>query len=220
MTLPPDLVIFDCDGVLVDSEPLANKVLQANLARYGLDIDLEEIVLLFVGGTMAGAGEKAREMGAALPADWEASINRDIYAVLAKEVELVPGIVEVLDLLDQAGIPFAVGSNGPHAKIAVTLGRTGLMPRFTGRIVSREDVVRPKPAPDVYLKAAKGAGIDPAHCVVIEDSPSGARAAKAAGMRCFGYVAETRPDRLAPLCDQLFERMADLPRLLSLQSSA
>lgn len=216
MALPPDLVIFDCDGVLVDSEPLTNVVIRDNLARHGLELSLKDILENFVGGTMAGLMRDARGMGAQLPDDWVACIYEEMFAVLAEEVEVIPGIVGVLDALDQAGVPYAVGSNGPHRKMEITLGRTGLIERLRGHVYSREDVAAPKPAPDLYLHAAAQAGVAPGRAVVIEDSPTGARAAQAAGILCFGYVAETDPARMTPLCEAVFDRMQVLPGLLGL----
>jgi HAD superfamily hydrolase (TIGR01509 family) len=216
MQLPPEYVIFDCDGVLVDSEPVTNRVLQANLARYGLDMSLTRIVELFVGGTMPGVMAGAREHGAALPDGWLDEIYGEMYAALERDCPLVEGVLPVLDALDAADIPYAVGSNGPHAKMRITLTRIGLKPRLAGRIVSREDVANPKPAPDVYLRAASLGGVPPARCVVIEDSASGARAAQAAGMTCFGYTGSFPASKLAPHCDATFAAMSDLPALLGL----
>lgn len=216
MIFPPDLVIFDCDGVLVDSEPLTNVVIRDNLAQHGLDLSIDRIVDLFVGGTIMGVQETALEMGADLPEDWVDNIYSEIFEVLADRVEAVPGIIGVLDALDAAGVAYAVGSNGPHRKMEITLSRTGLLERLQGRVFSREDVPNPKPAPDVYLKAAREAGVAPSRCVVIEDSVSGARAGKAAGMVCFGFVAETDPARLKPICDSLFADMTALPKLMGL----
>lgn len=219
MIFPPELVIFDCDGVLVDSEPLSNVVLRDNLARHGLDLKLDQIVDLFVGGTILGVMKTSRDMGADLPDDWVERVYSEIFDVLEQEVELIPGVIGVLDALDAAGIPYAVGSNGPHRKMEITLTRTGLMDRLRGRVFSREDVTNPKPAPDVYLKAALEAGVTPERCVVVEDSASGARAGKAAGMFTCGYTAESGPARLAPICDALFSAMEDLPPLLRLQKT-
>jgi HAD superfamily hydrolase (TIGR01509 family) len=216
MNLPPDLVIFDCDGVLVDSEPLTNAVMRDNLASHGLDISYDRIMELFVGGTMQGVMTKAREMGAALPDNWLDEMYGAMFERLAAEVELIPGADGVLDRLDAAGISYAIGSNGPHAKMEITLKRTGLIDRLQGRVVSREDVPNPKPAPDVYLKAAQDAGIAPVRCVVVEDSASGAKAGVAAGMTTFGFTRDTPAKRLAQICDALFEDMADLPKLLGL----
>ena len=213
---PPDLVIFDCDGVLVDSEHITNRVLRDDLAQRGLTLSHEEVITLFVGGTMMGVRDTARDMGAEIPHDWLDQIYTAIYRALEKEVRVVPGVPEMLERLNLSGIATAVGSNGPHQKMRITLKRTGLWDRFQGRIISREDVERPKPAPDVYLAAAALDGVPPARCVVVEDSPSGARAAKAAGMTCFGYVADTNPKRLTDICDLMFDDMSKLPDLLGL----
>ena len=216
MHMPPDLVLFDCDGVLVDSEPLTSLVIQSSLARYGLDVSLDHIDTYFVGGTMMGVRDTALSKGARLPETWLDDIYTEMFDKLAAEVEPVPGIVAVLDALDAAGIPYAVGSNGPHRKMQITLRRCGLYDRLAGRIVSREDVPNPKPAPDVYLTAAAAIGIDPVRAVVVEDSPNGATAGKAAGCLTFGFTAHTKPARLEPICDRIFDDMADLPGMLGL----
>lgn len=214
--MPPEMVLFDCDGVLVDSETITAHVLCDNLRRHGLDISQDALVDLFLGGTIMKLAKEVRQMGVSLPETWVDDVYDEIFAALAADVKVVPGVWAVLDCLDAAGIPYAVGSNGPHRKMDITLGRTGLTERLAGRVYSREDVATPKPAPDIYLRAAADAGILPERCVVIEDSPSGARAGKAAGMVCFGYVAETPAVRLAPICDQLFTSMTELPALLGL----
>ncbi|MBD3666287.1 HAD family hydrolase [Sulfitobacter aestuariivivens] len=211
---PVNYVLFDCDGVLVDSEPITNRLIRDELASYGLHMRLDQVIDMFVGGTMKGVMTRAREMGAALPDDWLDQIYARMFQALGEGCTVIPGVPEMLDRLDAAGIGYAVGSNGPMAKMEVTLGRCDLWQRFEGRVFSAHDCAEPKPAPDVYLKAAAAAGVDPADCVVIEDSASGARAGKAAGMRCFGYVAQTPPDRLRGICDQLFTDMANLPALL------
>lgn len=218
--MAPDLVLFDCDGVLVDSEPVTNRIIQENLATRGLSLPSEQIVSLFVGGTMAGVRDTALSMGATLESNWLDLIYGEMFAGLAAHCEVIPGVTDVLDHLDHARVPYAVCSNGPHAKMDITLTACGLMERFAGCIYSREDVPAPKPAPDVFLHAAKLANTAPARCVVIEDSPSGAKAGKAAGMRTFGYVADTDPTRLAPICDVLFDDMTRLPELLHLPHAA
>lgn len=214
--MPPELVLFDCDGVLVDSEPLTTQIMRDNLARYGLNVPLERIVDLFVGGTMPGVEKTARTMGAALPDDWLDEIYSEMLQQLGKSVEAIPGISNVLDVLDASGIKYAVCSNGPHAKMKVTLEKTGLLARFKGAMFSREDVVSPKPAPDVYLYAARKFGVSPQNCVVVEDSSTGAKAGQTAGIHTFGYTASTAAEILAPVCDQLFEDMNSLPELLGL----
>ena len=212
--MPPQMVLFDCDGVLVDSEPLTAEVLCQNLRRHGLEVSRAQFDEFFLGGTISGLAQTARGMGASLPESWVDEIYEEMFEVLAASVEVIDGIWSVLDALDTQGILYAVGSNGPHRKMQITLGRTGLIERLEGRVYSREDVRNPKPAPDIYLKAAKDAGVAPERCVVIEDSPSGARAGKAAGMVTFGYAAQTAAPRLEPICDHLFYRMSDLPSLL------
>ena len=220
MTSRPDLVLFDCDGVLVDSEPVTNRLLQANLAARGLDVPYDQVITLFVGGTIMGVRKQARAMGAELEDDWVDRFYTDMFAALAEEVTPIPGVSDMLDVLDAHNIPYAVCSNGPHAKMDITLQRCGLTERFQGRVYSREDVPNPKPAPDLYLHAAARAGIAPERCVVIEDSPSGAKAGKAAGIFTCGFARETDPARLSPICDALFDDMSQLPDLLQLSHAA
>ena len=219
MILPPDFVCFDCDGVLVDSERITARVFRDNLSRHGLQLSSHQIEDLFVGGTIANAGEKARAMGAELPEDWVPSVYAETFAALDGEVAAIPGIFELLDSLDASGIGYAVCSNGPHDKMDLTLGQTGLMPRFAGRIYSRLDVPNPKPAPDMFLKAAEDAGVRPERCVVVEDSANGASGGKAAGMHVMGFTADTPAERLAPHCNVLFNAMSDLHDLMGLSSN-
>ncbi|SPH16719.1 6-phosphogluconate phosphatase [Defluviimonas aquaemixtae] len=213
----PAAVLFDCDGVLVDSEPMTDVVVSANLARYGLDIPAERAGALFIGGTMASVGETARSMGATLPENWLDEVYDEIFARLAEGTPLIPGVATLLDVLDGAAIPYAVGSNGPHRKMEITLGQhPEVHARLRGRIFSRHDVARPKPAPDLYLHAAAHLGAASSECVVIEDSPTGARAARAAGMACFGYAPNGGGARLEREGARVFRRMDDLPALLGL----
>ena len=212
----PKLVIFDCDGVVVDSEPLTLQLIRDDLAARGLPLDLTKTTDLFMGSTIAGAGAQAREMGADIPEDWVDLIYDKVFAALARKVESIPGIVAVLDRLDRQGIAYAIGSNGPHRKMEITLARCGLAARFAGRTYSREDVAAPKPAPDVYLLAASQAGVAPQDCVVIEDSATGAQAAVAAGMAVFGFARETPRAKFEGLTELLFDDMGQLPALLGL----
>ena len=212
----PKLVIFDCDGVVVDSEPLTLQLIRDDLAARGLPLDLSKVTDLFVGGTIAGAGAQARAMGADISADWADLIYDKVFAALASKVEPIPGIGAVLDRLDRQVIAYAIGSNGPHRKMEITLARCGLAARFAGRTYSREDVAAPKPAPDVYLLAASQAGVAPQDCVVIEDSATGAQAAVAAGMAVFGFARETPRAKFEGLTEFLFDDMAQLPALLGL----
>jgi HAD superfamily hydrolase (TIGR01509 family) len=215
--MTPRGVIFDCDGVIVDSEGPTFLLLQENFAAYGLPVSLHDLETNFIGGTMADVEARARAQGADLPATWRDDFYEVLYAHLAKGTPLVSGILDVLDRLESQGIPYAVGSNGSDRKMQVTLGQyPGLIDRFQGRLFSGQTLGRPKPAPDLYLHAARSLGIAASDCVVIEDSPTGARAAQAAGMRCYGYAALTDGARLAAVGAVVFHNMADLPALLGL----
>ncbi len=215
----PEAVLFDCDGVVVDSEGPTFALFLQDLARYGLPLSLEEFETRFLGGTVELVGQRAREAGAQLPEGWVADFYARMYAMLAAGVPLVPGVLAVLDRLDRAGIPYAMGSNGSLEKMRITLGQHGIEGRFRA-ILSGQEIGAPKPAPDVYLAAARACGADPAACVVIEDSAAGARAGLAAGMRVMGFVAHgagtVTARQLSALGVPLFHRMADLPGLIGL----
>ena len=218
LTSPPKFVIFDCDGVVVDSEPLTLQLMCDDLASRGLGLSLSEMIDLAVGGTIAGVGEQAKVLGAKIPDDWANQFYEKMFTILNQSVEPIPGITTILDVLDHHSIPYAIGSNGSHRKMEITLGRCRLMERFAGRVFSREDVAHPKPAPDVYLLAATKAGIAPHDCVVIEDSAIGARAGVAAGMMVMGFTHDTLAIKFAGITDMLFEDMADLPALLGINA--
>ncbi len=213
----PSAVLFDCDGVIVDSEPILFDLLTGDLARHGLPLSADEMERLFIGGTIPGVQARARELGAHLPDDWVDDFYVRLYTRLAQGAPLVPGIEAVLDALDAAGIPYAVGSNGSDRKMQVTLGQhPSIMRRLSGRTFSGQTLGKPKPAPDLYLHAAAFLGVAPQACVVVEDSPTGARAAKAAGMRCFGFAPHGSGTALVNEGATLFRAMSDLPGLLGL----
>ncbi|MFY8147401.1 MAG: HAD family hydrolase, partial [Rhodobacter sp.] len=153
--MTPRAVIFDCDGVLVDSEPAAFDLLAEDLAAHGLVLRRAEMERIFIGGTIAGVHVRARSLGATLPDGWVAEFYERLYARLAEGTPLVPGVLDLLDTLDAAGIPYAVGSNGSDRKMQVTLGQhPGLLDRFGDRLFSGQTLGAPKPAPDLYLHAA------------------------------------------------------------------
>ena len=213
----PRAILFDCDGVLVDSEPATLDLLADDLASHGLSLPRAEMERLFIGGTIAGVHIKARTLGAALPDGWVAEFYDRLYARLAEGTPLVPGVLDLLDALDAAGIPYAVGSNGWDRKMQVTLGQhPGLLERFRDRLFSGQTLGAPKPAPDLYLQAARALGQAPADCAVIEDSPTGARAAAAAGIPCFGFAPHDDGAALAAEGATLFRSMTDLPGLIGL----
>lgn len=210
-------VIFDCDGVLVDSEPAAFALLSEDLARHGLPMDPAELEAHFLGGTIPGAAVKARRLGADLPADWVEDFHDRLYARLAQGTPLLPHVLDVVAALDVAGIPYAVGSNGSDRKMQVTLGQhPALMAKLRGRLFSGQSLGAPKPAPDLYLHAARMLGVEPGRCAVIEDSPTGARAARAAGMVCLGYAPHGQAEALAAEGALPFTDMREVPRLLGL----
>jgi HAD superfamily hydrolase (TIGR01509 family) len=211
----PDLVVLDCDGVLVDSEPVAARVDAEALAELGWVLDEAEIVRRFLGRSVPDMlAEVERHLGRPLPEGWWAEVERRYRAALADELRPVDGIVEALDAITA---PTCVASSGGHDKLRFTLGLTGLYPRFAGRIFSAHDVARGKPAPDLFLHAAARMGADPARCVVVEDSRFGVEAARAAGMRALGYAGGLTPAAwLEGPGTIVFDDMRRLPDLLDM----
>ena len=215
MNLGLSLVIFDCDGVLVDSEPIANRVFAEQLGLHGMPMKVEDVARHFIGSTRDMCIEKAGVMrGQPLPATFAKQWDDALQAATAKEVKAIAGIPEVLRALH---VPFCVCSNNELANIRVALTAAGLISLVEGRLFSASQVARPKPAPDLFLHAARTMGADPAHCVVIEDTPTGVRAAIGAGMRVFAYVGGGHTDRVevARLGATVFDDMAQLPGLLA-----
>jgi len=212
--LSGSLVIFDCDGVLVDSERLSHLVLCEMLAELGVSISYEDAVLRFMGTSIPVCLQRVDELlGQAAPSDFLARFGQRTRASFQESLVAVPGVVEVLDGLS---MPFCVASNGNRAKVAFTLGHTGLLARFEGRIFTAEDVKNPKPAPDLFLIAAKTLGADARCTTVVEDTPTGVMAAKAAGMRAIGFSAMTPAARLvAAGADAVAGSMAEVRTLLA-----
>lgn len=215
----PAAVIFDCDGVLVDSERIANQVLADLLTEAGLPTTREESMRDYMGRTMAACRALAEErFGGPLPAAlFDDDYHERCFAAFARELRPVPGIEAVLAALDGVPLPYCVASSGHPKKIRATLGHTGLLPRFEGRITSATEVAQGKPAPDVFLLAAERLGLAPAACQVVEDSVLGVRAGRAAGMRVLGFARDVAPDALAEAGAVVFRDMAELPSLLGLR---
>ncbi|QEL56957.1 HAD family hydrolase [Chromobacterium paludis] len=209
-----DLVIFDCDGVLVDSERLTNRVFAAMLNELGLAVTLQDMFDQFVGLSMAQCLRQIEErLGMPPPAGFEAAYRRRSQAALEAGLTVVPGVPAMLAALP---LPFCVASNGSHGKMRSTLGLTGLLPRFETRMFSAQDVALPKPAPDVFLHASRSLGVAPARCLVIEDTPTGVRAGAAAGMTVWGYAALTpRENLMSAGAAATFVDMAELPGRLA-----
>jgi HAD superfamily hydrolase (TIGR01509 family) len=207
------LVIFDCDGVLVDSEPVANRMLGQMLRELGLDLTQEQIFQNFVGYSMAHVMRVIQSMlGRAPPESFLRDLQARTFAAFKSELRAMPGIEYALDNLH---VPFCVASSGDHEKMNTTLGITRLLPRFAGHIFSVTQVARGKPAPDVYLFAARQMGAEPAACVVVEDTPPGVQAGVAAGMTVFGFCAHTPEQKLkAAGAHRTFDDLRRLPELL------
>ncbi|WP_434289486.1 HAD family hydrolase [Celeribacter sp. SCSIO 80788] len=215
--MTPKAVIFDCDGVIVDSEPPLLDFLQQEFAGFGLNVSLHDLETQYVGGTMARVGERARAAGADLPENWVEDVYPRVFDMLRAGVPLIPGIEAAFDALDAAGIPYAVGSNGPMEKMDVTLGaHPDVFARLKGRIHSAHTHGTAKPEPGLFLIAAEQLGVVPEDCVVIDDSPSGCIAARRAGMRCFGFDRHGDGARLIAEGAEHLSDMSDLPARLGL----
>jgi HAD superfamily hydrolase (TIGR01509 family) len=211
----PRLVIFDCDGVLVDSEPVANRILGQMLREVGLELTQEQIFQNFVGYSLPHCLRIiAGMLGRPPPENFLRDLQARTFAAFKTELRAMPGIELALDALDAARVPFCVASSGDHEKMNTTLGITGLLPRFAGRIFSVTQVAHGKPAPDIYLFAAKQLGVEPASCGVVEDTPPGVKAGVAAGMTVFGFCAFTPAEKLRAAgahrtCDDM-QRLAEI----------
>ena len=216
MSDPLDLIIFDCDGVLVDSERLSIRVDAMFLERLGWPMDQEEIVERFVGRSDADMRADIEErLGRPIPAEIDREFDRIYRDTFERELTAVDGIVDALDVIVAAAIPICVASSGGHAKIRRSLELTGLTRYFGDRIFSAADVPRGKPAPDLFLHAASSTDAPPSRCAVVEDSAFGVDAALAAGMRAFGYAGGvTSGDRLSRPGVVVFDDMRELPELL------
>lgn len=210
--MPFDLIIFDCDGVLVDSEPLANRVMAAALREIGLDTSYEEVCREYIGLSMDQCVRRIeRRLGGPVPDRFVEQLQERTFRAFRDGLQAVPGVTEALRRIHT---PVCVASSGEHEKMRLTLGHTGLLPRFEGRMFSATEVARGKPAPDLFLHAATTMGACPGRCAVIEDSLPGVQAARAAGMRVFGYAPETGEAELASAGATVFKAMARLPELL------
>ncbi|MGW1407213.1 HAD family hydrolase [Streptomyces sp. NPDC002403] len=213
MITAPELVIFDCDGVLVDSERIAVRIQVQVGAELGWPLTAEEVVEQFVGRSNKSIGElvDARLPGAS--AAWQQRFEDLHRDAVGTELVAVEGIHEALAAL---ALPTCVASSGSHDKMRHTLGHTGLYAHFEGRIFSATEVAHGKPAPDLFLHAARRMGVDPAACVVVEDSKYGVQAARSAGMRAFGFAGGLTPAHWLEGPDTVvFDDMRKLPTLLS-----
>lgn len=220
MTMPEpiDLVIFDCDGVLVDSERLSHQVLQQMLAEQGVALGFDDTVRRFIGSSNASMLQRvAGLLGLAQPPEGFFDLfTQRSQAAFSAGLAAVPGVLQVLDTLDGLGLPWCVASNGQRAKVEFTLAHTGLRARAGDRIFTADDVQHPKPAPDLFLLAASRMGADTGRTLVVEDTPTGVRAALAAGMTALGFAAMTPPQVLLEAgAHHVLASMAELQQSLA-----
>ena len=223
MTMPvrpafarPSAVLFDCDGVLADSEGLVNRMVALDLTERGWRLTPEQARETFLGMALPEMMPMIRARCGTLPPDWGQALSRRIAQALQDGVEAIPGAVAALRAVAAAGLPMAVASNSTRGELAAKLERLELMRFFGDRVFSYEDVPRAKPAPDMYLVAAAACGARPQDCVVVEDSLLGARAGIAAGCRVMGFARDTDAGVLAAVGAVPFTSMVELPGLLGI----
>jgi HAD superfamily hydrolase (TIGR01509 family) len=206
------LVIFDCDGVLVDSDRISLRIQAERITALGLPTTYEDCVRDFLGiGMPATLANLEERLGRPLPDGWVDDLDAAVRDAFRRELRPVAGIEAALDAIEQ---PTCVASSGSQEKMRLTLGLTGLRDRFAGRIFSADEVAHGKPAPDLFLLAAERMGAAPSDCIVVEDSPVGVRAARAAGMRALGYAAEGDGSALSHEGATVFTSMPTLPNLI------
>ncbi|WP_083686236.1 HAD family hydrolase [Rhodoferax koreense] len=195
-------LIFDCDGTLVDSEDIGIAAMHAHALPYGLTLTLDDVATDFRGKSMArNVAELARHSARPFPDDFTATAREAMAHRFRRELKPMPGALEFIARLE---LPFCVATNGPRDKTELTLGLTGLLPYFEGRIYCAYEVGHFKPEPQLFLQAAAGLGVAPEHCAVVEDSVPGIQAGLAAGMQVFSLChPETIPPALAGRITQI-----------------
>lgn len=216
------LVIFDCDGVLVDSERLTVGVEARMLTDLGWPLTPDDVVARFLGRSSdAMLAEVASVIGADSARRFDEESTREIHRAFETDLVAVPGVTELVDRLHADGVATCVASSGSHAKMRRTLGLTGLHDRFAGRIFSASEVQHGKPAPDLFLHAARQMGVAPGLCAVVEDSAYGVRAALAAGMAVYGYAGGLTPVELLDDAGAVvFQEMSELGGMLAHSSAS
>jgi len=208
------LVIFDCDGVLVDSEPTSNTILAKALTEAGLPYTQAESMRDFMGRAWEDSlADIERKLDRPAPAGFTEGFRERRDSAFREGIEPIPGVREAIERISAAR---CVASSGLPEKIRLTLGLTGLLDLFEGRIFSAAEVERGKPAPDLFLHAARSMGHEPGHCAVVEDTPVGIQAARAGGMTALAYVDNAPRGALeAAGAHRTFSDMRDLPALLA-----
>lgn len=216
--MTPALVIFDCDGVLVDSEAIANRIMAETISATGIPISFEECRARFVGGTLQRVIDTVEQwLGKPLPPGWKEDFEARRNEAFRKELQPVPGVAEAVAAIRASGTPICVASSGTPDKMSLTLGLTGLKDHFGDNLFSATMVAQGKPEPDLFLYAAEQMGQVPENCVVVEDSLLGVTAAVSAGMRVLAYAAENDADALKAAGGLPFTDMAELPALVGVK---
>ena len=216
----PGVVIFDCDGVLVDSEPIANRILASAISGLGHPISVGETRKAFVGTSMSHVMQTVEAWtGQPLPGDWLERLQNDTFTAFRESLRPVPGVDQIVMQLDALGTPICVASSGTLEKIELTLGLTGLRHYFGESVFSSSMVAKGKPHPDLFLHAAEQMSAEPDECTVIEDSLPGVIGARAAGMQVFAYAGDPETDAqgLAAAGGTVFQSMKELAALLGLR---
>ena len=218
-SIPIGMVIFDCDGVLIDSEALCDRVVAASITEQGWAITPEECHRRFLGLSFYDMVPLIEsQTGKILGNDWVENVVQRLTIVLAREVEPIPGAMEALSGVTALGLPWRIASNSSHTEMNAKFARVGWSHLVRGRVHSAAEIIarggRGKPAPDVFLEAAAMEGIDPSRCLVVEDSAAGAQAARAAGMACLGYSPDHDGRALRDAGAIPFRPMEALPVLL------
>jgi HAD superfamily hydrolase (TIGR01509 family) len=207
------LVIFDCDGVIVDSEPVSNRIIAESLTELGWEMATEDATRLFLGVTLSDMQPTIEaRLGRPLPATWRSDLAARMVAALEVEATPIPGAVDALRALTAMGVPWRVASNSSHAEMRAKFERLGIAELVAGRVHSHSEVARAKPAPDLFLAAAAAEGAVPSECIVIEDSVPGVQAARAAGMDCLAYAPHSDGKVLRALGAVPFQSMADVAK--------
>ncbi len=211
---PLRLVIFDCDGVLVDSEGPSNRLVAAEVTALGLPMTVEESMAAFVGRRLSDIPPIIEpHLGHPVPPGWVGQLRDKLMATLA-EVAAMPGAHEALRATTALGLPYRIASNSSHEEMAVKFERVAMVDLVHGRTHSARDVRAGKPAPDLFLHAAAAEGVPPAACLVIEDSVPGAQAARAAGMACVGLAPHGDDPALRAAGAVLIRSFDELPAIL------
>ncbi|MGL4319796.1 MAG: HAD family hydrolase [Paracoccaceae bacterium] len=219
-----DLIIFDCDGVLIDSEVISARQLIAELAGYGVAIDMAFVTRQFLGRSYPTVLREVREtFGVTLPDRFEADYRARLLAAFRTDLRVMPGVRQAIAALS---VPYCLATSSSPERLATSLALTGLTPAFSGRGFTASEVQHGKPAPDLFLHAARRMGADPARCLVIEDSLTGIRAGLAAGMQVWRFTGGshlrgldlTTPTDATP--HLTFDDFAELPALLAMEKTA